>query len=31
MIGERARTDYDGHLIRPGDAETCAVLTCEPP
>ena len=27
MIGERGRQDYDGHLIRPQDEHTTAVLT----
>jgi mannan endo-1,4-beta-mannosidase len=27
MIGERGRQDYDGHLIRPEDEHTTAVLT----
>jgi mannan endo-1,4-beta-mannosidase len=30
MIGERGRPDYDGHLIRPEDAHTTAVLSVRP-
>jgi mannan endo-1,4-beta-mannosidase len=30
MIGERGREDYDGHLVRPQDADTIAALTVRP-
>ena len=30
MIGERGREDHDGHLIRPQDPHTTAVLTVRP-
>jgi mannan endo-1,4-beta-mannosidase len=30
MIGERGREDYDGHLVRPQDEHTIAVLTVAP-